>query len=161
VRTVQPHTPRYAQIEAEPVGRVGDEVQRQAAAARVDGDAVERSLDQRYGVDGVIVGTSVGWAVGGQGVANGFDEPIGESSGETYAPPSTRESRPFVPQASEAPREPEVRSFDFDRPASPPPPPREAPMPPTREAPPPATASEPREWTPTPPTDTTTARDEP
>ena len=65
----------------------------------------------------------------------------------------------------EAPRAPEPRSFDFDRPAAPPAPPRDiAPAPATvvvREPAPVPTASEPREWTPTPPTDVTTPRNEP
>jgi ribonuclease E len=72
-----------------------------------------------------------------------------------------RAEAPREPIRDSAPptREPESRSFEFDRSASPAPV-REPSV--QREAPPPAaTATEPREWTPTPPTDTTTARNEP
>jgi hypothetical protein len=91
------------------------------------------------------------------------------------APESAPREREYVPspviaapRETPTPREPEVRSFDFDRPAaSPPSPAREAA--PTRapvqeREPVPmatATAAEPREWTPTPPTDAATPRNEP
>jgi len=85
-----------------------------------------------------------------------------------YAEP--RESTP--PSSFEAPRE--SQSFDFERPAAPPPAPPhveepvirepapsrvEAPV--VHEAVPPASPVEPREWTPTPATDAETPRNEP
>jgi ribonuclease E len=130
----------------------------------------------------------------GPGGAGGDDAGGGDNAGFTPAPQSLDAPREFdVPRepepprdfaatrAAEAPREftapppassheapraPEPRSFDFDRPAAPPPPAapsREvAPGPVVvREPNPVATASEPREWTPTPPTDVTTPRNEP
>jgi ribonuclease E len=92
----------------------------------------------------------------------------------TFEAPREEAPRAAAPAPS---REPESRSFDFDRPVAPPPPPappREpvaapapaapvAPPEPVREREPAhvATAAEPREWTPTPPTDTPTSRSEP
>jgi ribonuclease E len=88
--------------------------------------------------------------------------------------PTTTEQVP----APAAPREPEPRSFDFDRPAPPasvapvaavpaaparaePSPVVREPKPVEREPVPVATAAEPREWTPTPPTDSAAPRNEP
>ena len=97
-----------------------------------------------------------------------FDEPHWPEPPRPFAaiptPEAPREFTAPPPAPShEAPRAPEPRSFDFDRPAAPPAPPGEVVPAPVvvREPAPVATASEPREWTPTPPTDVTTPRNEP
>jgi fused signal recognition particle receptor len=81
------------------------------------------------------------------------------------APEVAREPQFASPAPSyEAPRTPEPRSFDFDRPSAPvaePVAPREAAPAPAPAPAPIATAVEPREWTPTPATDVTTPRNEP
>jgi ribonuclease E len=119
-------------------------------------------------------------AAAGAASEGNFDEgPVGADADDTAgsstasftpAPPSFAAPREFTaapPAPSyEAPRAPEARSFDFDRPAAPPAPPAPpqaaTPAPVVVPAPTPAaTASEPREWTPTPPTDVTTPRNEP
>jgi ribonuclease E len=113
------------------------------------------------------VATSIEPQVAREFVAPGqYGEPRQPEAPREYAPsPPPAPPREVTVAPEEPRREPEVRSFDFDRPAVAPP----APAPVAREVAPPvarepiavATASEPREWTPTPPTDSETPRNEP
>jgi ribonuclease E len=101
------------------------------------------------------------------GVEGGADDDASDDGGDRGGDEAPREFTPARMDVSpapahEAPRVPEPRSFDFERPSV-------APVvvepPVSREPPPPApsiaTAVEPREWTPTPPTDAATPRNEP
>ncbi|MDH5226188.1 MAG: Rne/Rng family ribonuclease, partial [Gammaproteobacteria bacterium] len=131
-------------------------------------------------------------AAGAAAAEGGFDDgPDGDAGGDdaggdsrpSYEPAAPSQAfdapREFVPERApevarepqfaspapsyEAPRTPEPRSFDFDRPSAPP---VAEPVAPREPAPAPApapiaTAVEPREWTPTPATDVTTPRNEP
>ena len=123
-----------------------------------------------YGAGAAAGAASEGNFDEGPGGAGGDDAGGGDLADVAPAPQSLDAPREFTaPQPApsyEAPRAPEPRSFDFDRPAAPPAPPAPpgevAPAPVmVREPAPVATASEPREWTPTPPTDVTTPRNEP
>jgi ribonuclease E len=170
-------------IDTSPASQMGDGQQQRPEGDRSErtGRRSRRGGRRRRGRGdggGEGYGAGAGAAAGAAGDGNfdegpggdgGNDAGGGDNAGVTSAPQSLDAPRQFdAPRApsDEAPRAPEPRSFDFDRPAAPPAPsvpPREAAPAPivVREPTPIATASEAREWTPTPPTDVTTPRNEP
>jgi ribonuclease E len=156
--------------DTSPAAAEGQSVPRQD---RPDGDRGERSgrRSRRGGRRrrGRGDGSSAAAGAAALGAEGGVDEdsPRDDDGGDSRGDQAPREftaAREDVPPAPtyEAPRVPEPRSFDFERPVAPPVA-VEAPV--TREplpaAPSIATAVEPREWTPTPPTDAATPRNEP
>jgi ribonuclease E len=151
---VQPQqSPQPPRTEGERGERTGRRSRRGGRRRRGRGEGFAAAGGAVAGEGGMDGGPDddAGDDMGGSDSAPAFEGP---SSRPSFAAPpeAVRESQPVPATAPssapsiEAPRTPELRSFDFDRPAAP------TPI---------ATASEPREWTPTPATDATTPRNEP